>query len=268
MAGILSGLLDLLLPPLCAECGRSLEPRSAESPFASVHRVLCADCRHGLRFLSTRACMRCQEEVAGARAEAGESLELCAQCHDQRSPLHHCVASVVYEDRALSWIHQFKYPARGLAGLRPGPEAIVAALIENAAARVDTRPPDLVIPIPLHPNRVRERGFNPAASLARDLSRRRSPALAEGPTPRFAPDLLVRVRDTPSQTRLSRSARRKNVRGAFGCPSPERLQPHVLLVDDVVTTGSTLAEAARTLARNGVERIDAVCAARTPARDR
>jgi ComF family protein len=173
-----------------------------------------------------------------------------------------CVASVAYEGAAEDWIHRFKYPPGGLAGLRPGPEAVVNALVQDAATRTSGSTPDLVIPIPLHPARLRERGFNPAAGLARQPCRRSSPLSFLERPPRRAPQLLIRIRETPTQTHLSREERQKNVQNAFHCPAPDALAPHVWLVDDVVTTGSTLSEAARTLARCGVEKIEAVCAAR------
>ena len=112
------------------------------------------------------------------------------------------------------------------------------------------------MPVPLHPRRLRERGFNPAALLARCVAHERGG--------RFDAGLLERVRDTPSQTGLDRRARRANVRGAFRVRAGARPASVVWLVDDVVTTGSTLAEAARTLRRAGVREVVAICIARTP----
>jgi ComF family protein len=109
--------------------------------------------------------------------------------------------------------------------------------------------------VPLHPRRLRARGFNPAAVLARTVAR-------EAGAP-FAAGLLVRLRDTPSQTGLDRRARRANVRGAFALRGADRPPETVWLVDDVVTTGSTLEECARALRRAGARRVVAICAART-----
>ena len=126
--------------------------------------------------------------------------------------------------------------AREVAALAPGP------------------PPDLVAPVPLHPQRLRARGFNPAALAAREVARRCGA--------RMDTTVLERLRDTPSQTGLGRRARRANVRGAFACAkTPPRC---VWLVDDVVTTGSTLAEAARALRRRGARRLVGVALAATP----
>ena len=118
------------------------------------------------------------------------------------------------------------------------------------------------MPVPLHAARLRRRGFNPAAALARDLARASAAPLA------FA---LARVRDTPSQTGLGRAGRRANVRGAFRVSAPSVFRASricarcVWLVDDVVTTGATLEECARALRAAGAVRVVALCAARTPA---
>lgn len=112
---------------------------------------------------------------------------------------------------------------------------------------------DALVPVPLHENRVRERGFNQSELLANELGARVGrPVLAAA---------LNRVRETPSQTGLSPSERVENVRGAFA--AAERLDgQHVLLVDDVCTTGATLYACARTLRRAGVASVQAIVATR------
>jgi ComF family protein len=116
-----------------------------------------------------------------------------------------------------------------------------------------------VIPVPLHPRRLRQRGFNPAAFLAAEIAR--SAGLS------FEARWLVRLRDTPSQTGLGRQARRRNLAGAFACRRlPARasdVPQRVWLVDDVVTTGATLQSAARCLHEAGARQVLALCAART-----
>ena len=206
---------ELLLPPVCAGCGRGV----AELP-------LCAGCR-----LPT----------AGVLGPAPPPL--AAWC-----------AATLHEGAGAEWVRRFKYPARGLAGLDGAAEAVALALMRELAPRVPGAAPELVVPVPLHPRRLRERGFSPAALLARTLAR-----AARAP---FASSLLARVHDTPSQTELSRAARKHNVSGAFaaGAAAPARLW----LVDDVATTGSTLAEAGRALRRAGAREVVGVCLAWRP----
>jgi ComF family protein len=154
-----------------------------------------------------------------------------------------------------SFVHRFKYPRPGILGLEPAPKALLRQLVAEAAARAPLLP-ELVVPVPLHRVRLRERGFNPAALLARPLAR----AFRVG----FDPLAIVRVRNTPSQTGLDRPARRRNVAEAFR-PRTQTLPRRVWLVDDVVTTGATLEAAARALRRGGARSVIALCAARTMA---
>ncbi len=232
--------LALLLPAACARC---------ETPIAS--EVLCEACAPCLPVLRVDGCLRCQRPTP-------RGAELCSACRGRRSPLRACLAEVPFEGEPADWIRRFKYPARGLAGLDPAPGALAERWILAAAARAAALGPcAAVVPIPLHPRRLRRRGFDPAALLARRVAKARSVPLQP---------LLARLRDTPSQTGLGRAARRRNVAGAFaarGSVAGER----IWLVDDVVTTGATLEAAARALRRAGAREVIGLAAARTPGPD-
>lgn len=218
MRGLLSELLDLLLPPACAGCSRGVEAGAA----------LCAACDARL-----------------------PRLERPCDPHPTH-PLAASVAAVAFEGEAETWVHRFKYPARGLQGLDPGPGAVLRALVVEAAGYLE-EPPGAVVPVPQHSGALRARGFFPAGELARSLAR------ASGAPLRH--DAIVRTRATRSQTGLSRRERIANVRGAF---QPRgSIEGCVALVDDVTTTGSTLCEAAGALRRAGATRVVAVCVART-----
>lgn len=232
------GALDLALPPSCAGCGAPVDPGAA----------LCPDCDRRLERIAIGLCPLCQEVAATAGGGP------CGACTASTSPLAACVAAVRYAGDAENWIHRFKYPRGGLRGLDPSPFSVVGALLREAAARAPEIRPDLVVPVPQHPKRLRARGFNPAALLARNLARElRIPV---------DPVALLRTRDTPSQTRLDRRQRRRNVRGAICVRRKRRLPERVWLIDDVVTTGSTMAEAAMALQRAEVATVVGVCAAR------
>lgn len=126
-------------------------------------------------------------------------------------------------------------------------------MIEGLA---DTPLPQALVPVPLHASRLRQRGYDQALELARPLARHlQLPLLA---------DALLRVRATAPQSELDAAARRRNLRQAFRVLPGAALPVHVALVDDVMTTGTTLRAAAQTLARAGVERVDAWVCARAP----
>jgi ComF family protein len=211
----LRAAFELLLPPSCADCGH-----------ATPELPLCRACR-----------LPVADDIGAAPP-----------------PLAGWCAATLHEGHAADWVKRFKYPARGIAGLDLAAEAVALGLMRQLAPQVAGGAPDLVVPIPLHPRRLRERGFSPTVELARALARSvRAP---------LAPVLLERLRDTPRQTDLSRAARRRNVRGAFRARAAA--PAHVWLVDDVVTTGSTLAEAGSALRRAGATQIVGVCLAWRP----
>jgi len=212
-----------------------------------------------LDLLLPRACARCGRE-------GREDAALCAPCRaalprlvDEPAPappapLAAWCAEVAYRGEVEDWIQRFKYPAPGLAGLDARPLVLVESLVAAAAGRVPGPRPLLVVPVPMHPRRQRARGFHPAGVLARAAARRLGVPVAPG--------ALVAVRETASQTGLDRAARRRNVRDAFA-PRAGFAAPRVVaLVDDVATTGATLAACARALRRAGARRIVAVCVAR------
>ena len=217
LRALLSGLVDLLLPPICAECGRSTEGDP-----------LCADC--------------------------DVPLDTALPDVPAPAPLASWTAAVGYEGSAREWVRRFKFPSRGLGNLDPAADAVARFWIERAAARVPGPPPGIVVPVPLHVARLRERGFNQSTSLARDVAR------AVGSP--CAPVALRRIRATARQTDLSRSERRRNLRGAF--EACREIPRHVWLVDDVATTGATLTEAARTLRRAGAQEVHGVTLAWRP----
>jgi ComF family protein len=230
-----ASLLDALLPGACAGCGAYAE-----------ERVLCAGCDARLPTIAPDACPHCQLHPRGiARA--------CAQ-RPPGDPLDAGVAACWLESPVSGWVHAFKYPERGLRGLAPGPPAALAELIRRAARRAPGAAPDLVVPVALHPRRLRRRGFHPARLLAR--------AVARAAGARLSATALLRLRDTPSQTGLDASARRRNLHGAMRARRP--MPACVWVVDDVITTGATAREAARALRAAGAERVVAVCSARTP----
>lgn len=207
-------------------------------------RRVCDDC---MRQLAT-AVPRCA--TCALRVPAG--VERCGACIGHPGHLQACQAAVDY---AYPWdgiVQAFKF------GGDPGWAPVLAALLrEHAPSAALVASADVLLPVPLTAQRLRERGYDQAGLLAQALDHRRT--LRDG---------LLRLRDAPAQASLGRDARLRNLRGAFA------LEPHeaprvrgrrVLLVDDVMTTGATLEAAARVLWDAGAAWVGAVVVARTPA---
>lgn len=141
-------------------------------------------------------------------------------------------------------IQQFKYHER---------LDLADTLGRLLAEQVSDAPPDVWIPMPLHSNRLKQRGFNQSVEMTR--------ALAQCTRIPMRADWATRERDTPPQAGLKRAARQKNLRGAFAC-SPKVAGLHIGIVDDVMTTGSTLDSLASTLVQAGAARVSCLVLAR------
>lgn len=227
------GLLDLLTPARCHWCGR-----------ACAYAPACAACAAALPW-NRFACRACALPLP-----QGALSDVCATCLCDAPPQDHSWAAFRYETPLPQAIIELKF--RG----RLAPAHVVGALM---AARLAARPcpmPEVLIPMPLHAGRLRRRGYNQAVELGRPLARRLSL--------RFEPAAARRVRATHEQSRLDGAARRRNVRNAFAL-DPARVEGrHVALLDDVITTGATVAELARAARAAGAARIEVWAAARVP----
>ncbi|MFM2067017.1 MAG: hypothetical protein RLZZ584_1926, partial [Pseudomonadota bacterium] len=182
----------------------------------------------------------------------------CGDCLRQPPPQRAAVAAFDYVYPWAGLLGRLKFhDALDLA--RPLAGALAQAVAGRDAAHPELAGVDLVLPVPLAPARLRERGYNQAWELARRVARaRRVPAHA---------GLLERARDTPHQLALPRAARAANVRAAFVlAPGAARQVAgrHLALVDDVMTTGATLAEATHALLRGGAASVQCWVVARTP----
>jgi ComF family protein len=237
MEGIVKGLIDLIFPPLCAFCGTPLtEDDGAE---------ICPGCLRNIRFISPPICPTCGLPFP---MEMGED-HLCGQCLGRQWHFGSARALGLYEGAIREAIHDLKYKGKSFLA-KP-----LVGLLDRGYPFIDYGSYDLLVPVPLHPKRLRERGFNQALILGKAIGRREG-VYCEG-------FLLKKIRWSPPQINLSPKERQKNVKGSFAVVDPGRIRgKRVLLIDDVMTTGSTVNECAGELLKAGAEEVDVFTLAR------
>ena len=227
----LDSLQLALFPPRCLLCGGPGWER----------RDLCGHCAAALPRAAS-ACPTCALPLAG-----GVPSQPCGRCQRRPPAFAATRAAFLYAPPVDRLVQGLKF-GRHMSHARLLGELLAGHLAATPGPR-----PELLLPVPLHPRRQRQRGFNQALELARPVARRLDlPLLATG---------CRRLRDTVAQSDLAAGARRRNVRGAFAVDAPVGGR-RVALLDDVVTTGHTVAELARVLAAAGAERIEVWCVAR------
>ena len=219
-----------LLPGECVLCHRAVEPGEADP-------LICAPCRNRWTPLPHPQCPRCGQPVIAELA--------CRLCTAWPRELEGVESACWLDGSARDAVHALKYSGWWRAAL-PMAEAIRARIRFPSGA--------VLVPVPLSAARERSRGYNQSAVLAEFLARALRIPLARA--------LLRRRRDTVTQTALTPEERQANLRGAFAAAGPVRGLP--VLVDDVFTTGATLAEAARALLEAGTGRVSGVTFARAP----
>ena len=232
-----AGGLDLLLPPRCLACGIEVAGQAR----------LCAACWRGLVFIGPPQCRSCGYPLPHASPEA----PLCGACAAAPPPYERARAALRYDDGSRRLILAFKHADRTDIG------PLLGQWLASAGAGLLADAP-VVVPVPLHRWRLLRRGYNQAALLAREVAR--SARL------RLVPDLLVRVKATPSQQGLGARARLENIgERAFRVHPWHRRQltgRRVLLIDDVLTTGATVGACTRALLRDGAVAVDILTLAR------
>jgi competence protein ComFC len=227
---------SVLYPAVCVSCDAAIE----------FDEYLCAGCEASAPRLTPPFCARCSEPFGGAISDTFT----CANCAHRE--LHFECAVAAYRSRGVvrKVLHDFKYGHQ--RHLRHPLAGWLCAALEDP--RLTDRNFDLVVAVPLHSARQRERGFNQAALLAELLARETGLRLH---------DVLERIRYTTTQTAYDRAERMRNLEGAFRLRRGADVQGlRVLLIDDVLTTGSTLSECARVLKAAGAVSVHAATAAR------
>lgn len=223
----LSRVVDFILPPRCVSCGKSAT-------------MLCADCLALIKFVEEPICDICGEPLVYKG--------LCARCLKQPLSILKIRAATYFGGSIPKIIHQLKYHNMFAVS-----ETLGALMVQRWHIWFETM--DIVIPIPLHPKRLKERGYNQSTLLARPLADYLQIPLNER--------IMQRTQYTQPQATLTAQERQANVQNAFQVSnSDELIDKHILLVDDVCTTGATLSAAAQILLNKGAATVSAYCLAR------
>lgn len=236
LAGVVRGLADIGFPRVCVACGGLAE--------AEPYRHLCGKCSAQLDFVQAPACLVCGHPFYGELAE-GE--RICPHCVGLAPAFREGRTCVLFKGPVRALVHELKYH-RGLYTLDD-----METVIRNSPRVLELVRDAVLVPVPLHSRKERERGYNQTHLIAQRF------AAATGGTARVE-HLLRRVIDTASQTAFDRRTRRTNLKNAFALVRGAALNPaqHYVLVDDVFTTGSTLNSCAGVLRRAGCLKLDVV----------
>lgn len=230
------GLVSLYFPACCGICKAATDDDCQ----------LCEACAEDVKRIEAPHCERCSFPFQGNITDTFT----CANCNQRELHYECAVACFVADGPVRKFIHGFKYQRH--THLRIPLAAWLAETLSDP--RITARPFDALVPVPLHHIRFRERGFNQAEELANLIAPR---------TGKPVWNALRRIRNTPTQTKLDREERAENLRGAFVVKKPAMVKGrHLLLVDDVFTTGSTVEECSRILLKAGAASVRVITVAR------
>ena len=238
-----SSLFSILFPSDCRIC---------HSPLTNIASLpVCEPCLARIVPLDGVLCQICGEKLFHSIADS-ENARLCGICRRVKPHFHRAAAYGAYEGALRDLIHLFKYN-----GIRPAGK-MLGGLLNQAVVAMALPDSLIVVPVPLWSGKRTARGFNQAEAIARTFMDFQSSSSIQLDT-----SILVRTRETASQTGLTRHQRRANVRGAFAVLKPEMVKGRsILIVDDVMTTGTTAGECARVLRRSGAKEVFVATVAR------
>jgi len=229
LKGLARGLVSLFLPADCKICNQALESLNFS--------YICENCWGKVKWLKMPYCSRCGKPFPASLASQELPSLLCAECRQDSSPFKKIFVPTLYEGVMKEAIHLFKYHRK--KGIMKRLEKTLKFYFFHTADLPFSKF-DLVVPIPLHRKKLKERGFNQAELLARVIATHFDLKLVK--------NNLKRVKATKSQTSLSRKERLENIKGAFQFRNKDEFrEKKIILVDDVYTTGTTVREAAKVL---------------------
>lgn len=227
------GLVDLLYPKACPVCGEAAPVICGKS------RGICPECEGAVSYIGDNYCMKCGKELL-------EDEQYCYDCKRLKHEFEQCAAVFVYSEAIKQSIYRYKYKGR-----REYAEWFAGQMYEKMASRIAVWEPELIVPIPLHKSKYKQRGYNQAWLLAAELGRLTGIPVDDG--------LLQRSRATEPMKALDGENRIKNLKNAFIISSNKVKYKKILLVDDIYTTGATMDACAKALRSKGVEQVYGLC---------
>lgn len=232
---LVKNLIDFVFPPQCPLCS---SPNESPDPHS-----LCSSCLSEVTFIAPPFCIKCGTPFASQLEES----HLCGRCLREMTTYGTARAVYTFSGSIKRAVHAFKYQNKTSLA------KTLIRLMERSPFRLKIDRYDTLVPVPLHTNRLRERGYNQSLLLAREIGRRYGVTVDE--------TILRRIRDSVPQIELTGAERQDNVKGVFslgGDPAGKK----ILLIDDVFTTGATINECAKVLLRGAAKKVDILTIAR------
>jgi len=233
LRGFLKGIKDLIYPNCCLACKNKIDPAKAQG-------LVCTQCWEKIENNLPPFCISCGRRLD----KLSTAKNICSRCLKYRFHFDRAFSPCAYSGVIKKLIHEFKYSGKDYLGEPLG--ELMNKFIKDYRLPIEYL--DFIIPVPLHNSRLRQREFNQAQILSEQVAKEFNI--------RMLPDILIRNRQTKTQTELAFEERRKNVEKSFTVKNPERIKnTNLLLIDDVLTTGATSSEAAKTLKDSGARII-------------
>lgn len=234
----LNDLSKIIFPPQCPGCSEILHPFDGQ--------IFCRACNDKINFIKGGICTICGTTFPDSPAEN----HLCGECLEKKPYFSYARAVFSYENIILNAIHRFKYKRNMSIG-----EIMSFLMADFSFPDIEFTDYSLIIPVPLHIKRLRERGFNQSLILANAMGEKRQIPV------NFS--LLKRRKFTTTQASSNRKERKQNIKGAFEVSDENKIKGrNIILIDDVYTTGATVNECAKTLIKAGAKKISALTLAR------
>jgi len=233
LRGFFNGIKDLIYPNCCLACKNRIGPAKEEV-------LICAQCWEAIERNLPPFCVSCGRRLD----KLNRAKNICTKCLKARFHFDRAFSPCLYTGVIKKLVHEFKYSGKDYLGNPLG--RLMNKFIKEYRLPVEYL--DFIIPVPLHKSRMREREFNQAQVLGEQVAKEFNK--------KILPDILLRNRPTRTQTELTFEERRRNVEGSFTVRDARPIKDaNILLIDDVLTTGATSSEAAKTLKDSGARII-------------